>query len=120
MSLVSKINALAQGIAADIKVLAAGTGIALLAGGGLASNASGLQLDTAVAVRKVTKTIGDGAATSITVLHSLGTRLVTVSVLDVTTFQAYEVDWSATDKDNVTFIFSSAPAAGSLIVVIHG
>jgi hypothetical protein len=55
MSLVSKINALAQGIAADIKALAAGTGIALLAGGGLASNASGLQLDTAVAVRKVTK-----------------------------------------------------------------
>jgi hypothetical protein len=36
MSLVSKINALAQGIAADIKALAAGTGIALLAGGGLA------------------------------------------------------------------------------------
>jgi hypothetical protein len=72
-----------------------------------------------VAVRKVTKTIGD-AATTITVLHSLGTRLVTVSVLDVTTFQAYEVDWSATDKDNVTFTFSSAPAANSLIVVIHG
>lgn len=67
---------------------------------------------------KITGTIGDGAATSIDVTNTLGTKEVVVSVYD-------NLD-NAVDcgihraADKITFTFDTAPAAGSISVVVIG
>ncbi|MFL0197261.1 hypothetical protein ACJDU8_17100 [Clostridium sp. WILCCON 0269] len=89
-----------------------------IADSSLSVDAAGLKL-SATLLKKVTATIGDGSATSIDVPHSLATKALQVSVYDNTTDN--EVDCGvhrATDK--VTLTFDTAPATGTIDVVIIG
>lgn len=88
--------------------------------GGVTAGASGLQVDTAIVVRKYAATIGNGSLTSISVTHSLGTQDVTVSMRDASTNASVWSDWTATDANTVTFVFTNAPATNAYRVVIHG
>jgi hypothetical protein len=65
-------------------------------------------------------TIGDAAATSIACTHSLGTRDVTVSVYDATSFAEVIVDVVRTSTSVVTVTFAVAPALNAYKVVIIG
>ena len=90
----------------------------VIAGTGLAKNGNTLSLATLNG--KYTAVIGDGSSTSITVTHSLGTRAVGVWVYDAVTYVEYDCDVTRTSTAAVTLGFATAPAAGSLVVVVMG
>lgn len=106
---------------------AAGNGLTLSSGAlavgggtGITVSADAIALDTSVAVRKFAQSVGTGAATSIAVVHNLGTRDITFSVYDSTTFEFVEVDGVATDTNTLTLTFATAPASSAYRVVVHG
>jgi hypothetical protein len=90
------------------------------ASGGVQVVAGGIQLDSSIAVRKVSANIGNGSATSIAVTHSLGTQDITLAVRDASTNVAVISDWTATDTNTVTLTFAVAPASNAYRVTVHG
>lgn len=64
--------------------------------------------------------IGDGASTAIAVTHSLATQDVVVSVREVATNEAVITNWVATDANNVTVTFNTAPASNEYRVTVVG
>jgi hypothetical protein len=87
---------------------------------GMSVSGTGLKIDTAVVARKYSANIGNGSSTSIAVNHALGTRDVTVSVHDASTFEEVEVDVVKTDTANVTVTFATAPASNAYRVTVIG
>lgn len=67
-----------------------------------------------------TATIGDGASTSISVGHALGSQYVLAQAYDAATNAQIECDVTLTDANHTTFGFASAPASNGIRVVIHG
>lgn len=115
----------ASGVA--IAAAAAGNGLTLTAGvlavgsgTGLSVTADAVAIDTSVVVRKFAANVGNGALTSVPVAHNLGTRDITYSVQDATTFEFVEVDAVATDANTLTLTFATAPTANAYRVVVHG
>ena len=95
------------------------TGV-VVASGGLTVGASGFALDTAIAVRKYAADVGDGAATSYTITHSLNTKDVIVSVYDNSSPYAEVVcDVQHTSTSAITLLFSVAPTSNQYRVVVH-
>lgn len=111
----------------SIATTAAGNGLTIssgvlnvVGGTGITVAADLVSLDTSVVVRKFAASIGNAASTSIAVAHSLGTRDITWSVQDSTTFEFVEVDGVATDTNTLTLTFATAPASNAYRVVVHG
>jgi hypothetical protein len=92
----------------------------VIASKGILASPTGLELDTAVAVRKFSANVGNGSLTSIAVTHSLGTKDVTIGVREVSTDAGVLVDWVATDTNTVTLTFAVAPASNAYRVTVHG
>jgi hypothetical protein len=69
---------------------------------------------------KVSADLGDNAATSFQITHSLGTRDVVVNVYDNATFDTVEADVVRTDANNVTVSFTVIPALNAFRAVIIG
>jgi len=90
------------------------------AGAGVQVTSSGIKLDTAVAVRKYAADIGNGSATSIAVVHNLGTADVTWSLRQKSDNAHVLTDAVSTDANTLTLTFATAPAASALRVVVHG
>jgi hypothetical protein len=84
-----------------------------VAGGGIAVTSAGIKVDTAVVARKFSTNIGNGALTSIPVVHNLGTQDVTVAVREVSSQAGILCDWVATDANTVTLTFATAPASNA-------
>lgn len=97
-----------------------GAGTTYTQGSGITITGATIAVDTAVVVRKYASDIGNGAATSITVTHNLGTKDITVSVRQNSDDALVECDVVATSTTQATFTFSVAPAASALRVVVHG
>ena len=92
----------------------------VVSSGGLTVGASGFALDTAIAVRKYAANVGDGAATTYTVSHNLGTKDVIVSVYDNSSPYAEVVcDVQHTSTTAITLLFSVAPTSNQYRVVVH-
>lgn len=91
-----------------------------VAGGGISVAAAGVKVDTAVVVRKYAVSIGNGALTTIAVVHNLGTADITWSIRDVSGNIFSDTEATSTDANTLTFVFPSAPASNSLRVVVHG
>lgn len=90
------------------------------ASGGISVGAGGISVDTAIVARKFSTDIGDGATTTLTVTHNLGTRDVVVSVRDNTT---HEIVWAtpiATSTNALTLTFLQAPTASQYRVTVTG
>lgn len=92
------------------------------AGTGIVSNANDVAIDTAVVPRKFAANIGNGALTTITVTHNLGTRDVHVTVYRNSA--PYDnvipdIDRSVGVND-VTITFATAPASNAYRVVVIG
>lgn len=94
--------------------------VKVVASGGITNGASGIQVDTAIVARKAAFTVGNGALTSIVLNHNLGTKDVAVQCRLASTDEAILVDWVATDTNNVTLTFSTAPAASAIKAVVIG
>jgi hypothetical protein len=92
----------------------------VVAGGGVSTGASGLQVDTTVVARKFSTLIGDAVSTSITVTHNLGTQDVVVSIRDASTNSGVFVDWVANSTSQVTISFLNAPASNAFRITVIG
>jgi hypothetical protein len=84
-----------------LPVVNGGTGAATVAGARTALGAVG----------KFAQSVGDGAATSYTVTHNLGTTDVQVNVYDMATGNIELAQVNVTSNNAVTVTFGSAPAA---------
>ena len=93
--------------------------LAVGAGAGITVAADAIALDTAVGVRKFATSVGNGALTTIPVAHNLGTRDVTVTVYDNSTFEEVLPDVVHTDTNTVNLTFAVAPTASQYRVVVH-
>lgn len=90
------------------------------AGTGISVGADTVGIDTAVVARKYAATIGDGAASSITVTHNLNNQDVIVQVREVATNNVVECDIQNNGVNTVVVAFAVAPANNSLRVVVFG
>lgn len=89
------------------------------AGTGLSKSGSTISVDTAVVVRKFVASI-TGGATSEVVTHNLGTRDVTVALINnATPWDSVEVEWEATSTNTIT-LRSPVNLPASYRVVVHG
>lgn len=111
--------AIATGAAGNGLTLTTGV-LAVGAGTGISVAADAVAVDTSVVVRKFAGNIGNGALTVVPVTHSLGTRDITYTVQDASTFEFVEVDAVATDANTLTLTFATAPASNAYRVVVHG
>lgn len=89
-------------------------------GAGLTLSGNALILDTSVAARKFSQTIGDGTSTSIVVTHGLNTQDIIAAIRDATTFAMVDGDWAATSTTTATFTFAVAPTTSQYRVTILG
>jgi hypothetical protein len=92
----------------------------ILQGGTGASTAGGARTNLVVPSTYNT-TVGDGAATSYVITHSLGTRNVVVQVYSSTTpWAEVNCDISMTSTTTITLAFAVAPTAAQYTVVVIG
>ncbi len=71
-----------------------------------------------LAARSFVGTVGDGAATSITVTHNLNTRNVMVQLYDAATYDTVITDVVRTNNTTVTLTFATAPTSNAIKVLI--
>lgn len=97
-----------------------GGGASYTAGNGITILGGVIALDTAVAARKMSATVGDGTATTITVTHNLNTQDVTVSVREASTNAGVLCDWVANGVNTVQLTFAVAPTTGQYRATVTG
>lgn len=95
-----------------------GGGASYTAGAGINISGSIISIDPAVVARKVSATIGDNTATTISVTHNLGTRDLIVSVREVSSNAGVIADWVANTDDTVQITFGVAPTTGQYRVTV--
>jgi hypothetical protein len=93
-------------------------GVTYTASTGINIAGSVISIDTSVVSRHASATIGDGASTSITVNHGLGSQDVTVSLKEVATNKNWIPDWTVVDNNNISLTFGAAPTTGQLRVTV--
>ena len=94
--------------------------LAVGAGNGISVLTNTVAIDSAVVVSKYAASVGDGAATSYTVTHNLGTRDIVVSVYDnASPYSEVSVDVAHTTTNTATIAFSIAPTSNQYRIVIH-
>ena len=97
------------------------TDLAVGAGNGITVLTNTVAIDTAVVVRKYGADVGDGAATSYTITHNLGTRDVQVTVYDNSSLYAEVIcDVNHATTNTITLLFSVAPTSNQYRVVVQG
>ena len=97
----------------------ASTTFSVVAGTGISVGAS-VALDTTLAARWKTGTIGNASSTSLVYNHALGNQFVHVQVYEVATNALVDCDIVQTDANNVTLTFATAPATNGMRVVVIG
>lgn len=96
-------------------------GLGINAGTGLAFSSGALGFASGYGVRKYAVSIGDGAATSYTVTHNLGTKDVTVHVYDNSSpYAQVETDVEHATSNAVTIKFALAPTTDQYRIVVVG
>jgi hypothetical protein len=91
------------------------------AGNGIIADTDAVRVDPAVVARKVTATLGDGAATSYAVAHNLANQWVTVQVVrNSTPFDVVFADVELTNANTATVKFATAPAAAAFRAIVTG
>lgn len=97
-----------------------GGGASYTAGDGISISGGVISVDPSVVARKMSATIGDGTATTITVTHNLNTQDVVVSVREVSTNAGVLTDWVANGVNTVQLTFAVAPTTGQYRATISG
>lgn len=95
--------------------------VKLPASSGLVADASGLYLDTTIAVRKYSTQIGNGSLTTFTVTHNLGTRDVVAAVYYTgSTYDRVYPEILHATTNTITVTFSGiTPSSNQFTVVVH-
>lgn len=97
-----------------------GGGTSYTAGNGILIVGAVVSVDPAVVARKAAATIGDGTATTVTIVHNLGTRDVHVSVREAATNAGVLCDWVANTDNSVQLTFAVAPTVGQFRAAVMG
>jgi phage-related tail fiber protein len=97
-----------------------GSQFAVVPGNGILADGTSTRVDPSVVTRKFAQAVGNGALTSIPVVHNLGTQDVQVQVYDAATYDTVECDVVRTDVNTVTLGFAVAPTANAHRVVVQG
>ncbi|MDW3716671.1 head decoration protein [Pseudomonas sp. 2023EL-01195] len=97
-----------------------GGGSSYTAGSGITITGGVIAVDTSVTARKMSATIGDGTATTITVTHNLNTQDVVVSVREASTNAGVIADWVANGVNTIQLTFGTAPTSGQYRVTVTG
>lgn len=95
-----------------------GGGSSYTAGAGISISGGVISIDPAVVARKVSATIGDGSATTISVTHNLNSRDLIVSVKEVSSNAGVIADWVANTDNTVQITFGVAPTTGQYRVTV--
>ena len=96
-------------------------GLGINAGTGLTFSSGALAFASGYGVRKYAVSIGDGAATSYTVTHNLGTKDVTIQVYDNSSpYAQVEADVEHTGSNTATIKFAVAPTTDQYRIVVVG
>ncbi|WAC45567.1 head decoration protein [Pseudomonas sp. SL4(2022)] len=95
-----------------------GGGSSYTAGAGINISSGVISIDAAVVARKVSATIGDGSATTISVTHNLNSRDLIVSVKEVSSNAGVIADWVANTDNTVQITFGTAPTTGQYRVMV--
>jgi hypothetical protein len=94
--------------------------LAVGAGNGISVLTNTVAIDSAVVVSKYAVSVGDGAATSYTITHNLGTRDIQVTVYDNSSPYAEVIcDVQHSTTNTATLLFSVAPTSDQYRVVIQ-
>jgi phage-related tail fiber protein len=97
------------------------SGVLTVAHGGTGASTAATARSNLGTPGKFAVSVGDGAATSIAVTHSLGTTDVLVQVHRVASpFDVVECDMQVTDTNTVTLLFASAPSSNQYRAVVVG
>lgn len=97
-----------------------GNTFSVVASTGILVDGTGVKIDPSVVVRKYAANVGDGASTSITLPHNLGSRDVTVEVYrNSGSYDTVFCEVTRPDINNVTLTFGTAPAAAAFRAVVH-
>ena len=103
------------GLVADGNIFNVGQGL------GISVTANAVAIDTNVTARKYSAIIGNGAATSYSVVHNLDNQFVNVQVFQNSSpFALVETDVELTSPTQATVKFAVAPGTNEYIVVIVG
>ena len=94
--------------------------LAVGAGNGITVLTNTVAIDSAVVVSKYSTSIGDGAATSYTVTHNLGTRDVQVTIYANSGYAEVMADVTHSTTNTITVAFSVAPTSDQYRVVVFG
>lgn len=120
----SSIDVSASGI--KIADAAAGNGLASASGvlsvntgSGLTTSADNVIVDSATVARRVAGSIGNGALTSITFTHNLGTADFSVSLYEISSGAVWIPDVTARSATDVTLAFAVAPTTNQFRVVVE-
>lgn len=95
-------------------------GASYTAGNGITITGGVIAADPAVVARKASATIGDGAATTLSVTHNLNTQDVVVSVREVATNAVVLADVVANGVNTVQLTFATAPSTGQYRATVVG
>ncbi|WP_339733101.1 head decoration protein [uncultured Pseudomonas sp.] len=95
-----------------------GGGSSYTAGDGINISGGVISIDPAVVARKISATIGDSSATTISITHDFGTRDLIVSVREVSNNAGVLADWVANTDDTVQITFGVAPTTGQYRVTV--
>lgn len=95
-----------------------GGGASYTAGDGIEISGGVISIDPAVVARKISATIGDGTATTISVTHNFDSRDLIVSVKEVSSNAGVIADWVANTDDTVQITFGVAPTTGQYRVTV--
>lgn len=106
--------------AANSGLAAAGTGLKVNPGTGIVTSGGSTAVDFSVVAKKFSQDIGNGAATSIAVTHSLGTKDITWALRDNATDTFQVADVVATSTTVATFTFVTAPTTAQFRVTVIG
>ena len=90
-----------------------------ISGGGILVSASGVAVDTTKFTQKMNQQIGNGTATSFTINHNFNNSNPSVTVRDSSGTEI-KPDNVATDANNVTVSFYTAPASNAYNVSVQG
>jgi hypothetical protein len=76
------------------------------------------EVQSTVTDRQYVTSVGDGAATSYTVVHNLGTRDIVVQLYDNSSYDTVYADVTRTLTDRIVIDFASAPSLNDIRVLI--
>lgn len=95
-----------------------GGGSSYTAGPGINISGGVISIDEAVVARKISATIGDSSAATISITHDFGTRDLIVSVREVSSNAGVIADWVANTDNTVQVTFGVAPTTGQYRVTV--